>query len=69
MENLIQTMISQAPNLIVAIWMLNNQKEQIKALLDTQQKLIDRLLTYVDNDKAEARQMIVSGVNHATKVN
>lgn len=60
LNQLLQTIISQAPNLIVAIWMLNNQKEQISALLENQNKLIDRLLNYVDNDK-QAAQKVLTG--------
>lgn len=50
LTEILNTVISQAPNLIVAVWMLNNQKEQIKALLENQNKLVDRLLNYVDRD-------------------
>mgnify|MGYP003421578578 CR=1 FL=1 len=54
LTEILNTVISQAPNLIVAVWMLNNQKEQIKALLENQNKLVDRLLNYVDRDKQVA---------------
>lgn len=56
---IINTVVSQAPNLIVAVWMLNNQKEQIKALLENQNKLVDRLLNYVDRDKQMAAAALV----------
>ena len=55
-----QTIITQLPNLGVAVWVLWQQQQTIKSLLDTQQKLIDRLLTYVDNDKATAQKVITS---------
>ncbi len=60
MDNLVQTIITQIPNLGVAVWMLWQQQQTIKSLLDTQQKLIDRLLNYVDEDKQRAQQAVAS---------
>lgn len=51
MDNLVQTIVTQLPNLGVAVWMLWQQQQTIKSLLDNQQQLINRLLEYVDNDK------------------
>jgi hypothetical protein len=59
MDDLVSTIITQLPNLGVAVWMLWQQQQTIKSLLSTQQALIDRLLTYVDNDKSEARNMVL----------
>jgi hypothetical protein len=57
MDQLLSTIITQLPNLAVAIWMLWQQQQTIKSLLATQEKLIDRLLTYVDNDKRQAEEI------------
>lgn len=54
MDNIIETIITQLPNLGVAVWMLWQQQATIKSLLQNQQSLIDRLLTYVDGDKERA---------------
>lgn len=54
MDQLAQTLLTQLPNLAVAIWMLWQQNQTIKSLLSTQERLIDRLLAYVDADKAQA---------------
>jgi len=58
MEATLSTMVQQLPNLAVAIWMLWTQKKTIDSLLDTQTKLIDRLLDYVDVDKARAESAV-----------
>lgn len=50
-SNLLETVVTQIPNLGVAVWMLWQQQQTIKSLLDSQGKLVDRLLNYVDNDK------------------
>jgi len=55
MEQLLTNVLTQFPNLAVAIVMLYWQKMTIEKLLETQTKLIDRLLSYVDNDKAAIR--------------
>jgi hypothetical protein len=57
LDQLIQTLLTELPNLGVAIWMLWQQQQTIKSLLATQEKLIDRLLTYVDNDKEQAEKL------------
>lgn len=51
LDTLIQTIITQLPNLGVAVWMLWQQQQTVKSLLEQQNKLIDRLLNYVDKDK------------------
>jgi len=56
MEQLLQTIVTQLPNLGVAVWMLYQQQMTIKSLLDNQTRLIDRLLQYVDQDKIAVRQ-------------
>lgn len=58
MDNLVSTIVTQLPNLGVAVWMLYQQQQTIKAMLDNQTKLIDRLLTYVDNDKKTVAQVV-----------
>lgn len=58
MNDLLQTVVTQLPNLGVAVWMLWQQQGTIKSLLDNQQKLIDRLLTYVDGDKDRAARIM-----------
>lgn len=63
MENLVSTIITQLPNLGVAVWMLWQQQQTIKAMLDNQTKLIDRLLTYVDNDKQTVREVVAQNTN------
>lgn len=65
MDNLVQTIITQIPNLGVAVWMLWQQQQTIKAMLDTQTKLIDRLLTYVDADKQQVKQIVASSAQGA----
>lgn len=57
MDQLVNTIVTQLPNLAVAIWMLWQQQQTIKSLLATQEKLIDRLLTYVDTDKEQAEKI------------
>lgn len=51
LDTLLQTIVTQLPNLGVAVWMLWQQQQTIKSLLESQGKLVDRLLNYVDNDK------------------
>ncbi len=63
MDNIVSTIITQLPNLGVAVWMLWQQGRTIQAMLDNQTKLIDRLLTYIDNDKAAARQIVTEALN------
>jgi len=57
-DALLQTIISQAPNLLFAIYFIVRQQKTIDALLDNQTKLIDRLLGYVDKDKQAAAQIV-----------
>lgn len=63
MDNIVSTIVTQLPNLGVAVWMLWQQGRTIQAMLDNQTKLIDRLLTYIDNDKAQARQIVTDALN------
>jgi len=58
MEDLLSTIITGLPNLAVALIMLWWQRQTINELMATQQKLIDRLLDYVDNDKQRAQQVL-----------
>lgn len=50
MTDIVQTIITQLPNLGVAVWMLWQQRQTIDSLMVNQTKLIDRLLLYVEND-------------------
>jgi len=49
MDDMLKTMITQLPNLMVAVWMLWQQNQTIKSLLDNQQRLLDRLLSEDDH--------------------
>jgi hypothetical protein len=57
-DQLLTNVITQLPNFAVALVMLWWQKQTIDQLLDNQTKLIDRLLTYVDNDKQAVQRVI-----------
>lgn len=37
-------LLAGAPNLVIAIWMLNKQNEQINTLLESQKWLIEQLM-------------------------
>lgn len=63
MDNLVQTLVTQAPNLLLAVWFIIRQQKTIDALLENQTKLIDRLLGYVDKDKQVAAQVIASSAS------
>lgn len=58
MDQLLTNIITQLPNFAVALVMLWWQKQTIDQLLENQTKLIDRLLTYVDNDKQTVQRVI-----------
>ncbi len=58
MDSLIQGLITSIPNIGVALWMLYQQQQTIKAMLDNQTKLIDQLMTYVTQDKQMVQQMV-----------
>ena len=58
MEQLLTNIITNLPNFAVALVMLWWQKLTIDQLLENQTKLIDRLLTYVDNDKQTVQRVI-----------
>jgi hypothetical protein len=60
MDELIKTIILGAPNLAVALYVLYRQQKTIDALLEAQTKLIDRLLSYVDRDKQNAQEVILT---------
>ena len=57
MDQLVSTIITQLPNLGIAVWMLWQQQQTIKNLLESQSRLIDRLLVYVDEDKKTTLRM------------
>jgi len=54
LDELIKTIILGAPNLAVALYVLYRQQKTIDALLEAQNRLVDRLLAYVDRDKLRA---------------
>lgn len=58
MDQFLTNIITQLPNFAVALVMLWWQKQTIDQLLENQTKLIDRLLTYVDNDKQTVQRVI-----------
>lgn len=58
MDQLLTNVITQLPNFAVALIMLWWQKQTIDQLLENQTKLIDRLLSYVDNDKQTVQRVI-----------
>jgi len=45
MEELVQTLITQLPNIAVAVWVLWQQHQVIKRLLENQERLIERLMS------------------------
>lgn len=45
METILTSLVSQLPNLAVAVWCIYNYQQTIKGLLDQQNKLLDQLLT------------------------
>lgn len=55
MDEFIKGLITQAPNLAIAVVVLYWQKKTIDMLLANQTALIDRLLAYADDDRMEAR--------------
>lgn len=58
MDDLLSQIILGAPNLAVAFYVLWRQQKTIDTLLATQERLIDRLLLYVDNDKQQAQRVL-----------
>lgn len=58
MDAMLQNLITNLPNFAVALVMLWWQKQTIDQLLSVQERLIERLLAYVDNDKREAAQVL-----------
>lgn len=65
MEDLLLNVITNLPNFAVAIIMLFWQRQTIDRLLDTQAKLVDRLLDYVDRDKARVAASMASSAQHS----
>lgn len=61
MEQLVSGIIQNIPNLAVAVWMLWQQNQTITSLLGTQEKLVDRLLAYVENDRREVAALLADG--------
>lgn len=55
MDEFIKGLITQAPNLAIAVVVLYWQKKTIDMLLANQTALIDRLLAYADDDRMETR--------------
>jgi len=45
MDALLQTVLTQLPNLAVAVWCIYNYQQTIRGLLDQQNKLIEQLMT------------------------
>lgn len=62
-DNLLKTVLTVAPNLIFAAWFIMQQGKTIDALLANQTKILDRLLTYVDSEKAKAEAARPTVVN------
>lgn len=60
MDSFVQTIISTAPNLLLAVWFIVRQQKTIDALLENQTKLIDKLLGYVDRDKLTVQRALDS---------
>lgn len=62
METLLTSLLTQLPNLAVAVWCIYNYQVTIKGLLDQQNKLLDQMLqakglksdTLAASDSAEA---------------
>lgn len=44
METILTALLTQLPNLAVAVWCIYNYQQTIKGLLDQQNKLLDKLL-------------------------
>jgi hypothetical protein len=44
MDQLFTSLLTQLPNLAVAVWCIYNYQQTIKGLLDQQNKLLDQLL-------------------------
>lgn len=54
-EQAVLNLVNLLPNFAIGLLMLYWQRQTIDRLLDTQSKLIDRLLQYVDSDKEAFR--------------
>lgn len=44
MDQLFTSLLTQLPNLAIAVWCIYNYQQTIKGLLDQQNKLLDQLL-------------------------
>lgn len=44
MDALVTALLTQLPNIAVAVWCIYNYQQTIKTLLENQQKLLDQLL-------------------------
>ncbi len=67
MDQFLTNIITQLPNFAVALVMLWWQKQTIDQLLENQTKLIDRLLTYVDNDKQTVQHVLDASMPNVSK--
>lgn len=63
MDEFVKTIVTSAPNLMLAVWFILRQQKTIDSLLENQTKLIDRLLGYVDKDKQAVQQVLTQSVN------
>jgi len=55
MDSILTTIITGLPNIAVAIWVIWNDRQTIKALLDVQQKMLESLMALhppQDEDKS-----------------
>jgi len=55
MDELLKTLITGAPNLFVAIWVIWYDKRLIDRFLAQQDKLIDRLLVLLPDPEADSQ--------------
>lgn len=44
MDAIFTTLLTQLPNIAIAVWCISNYQQTIKGLLDQQNKLLDQLL-------------------------
>lgn len=66
MDTILNTLLTQLPNIGVALLMLYWQKQTIDNLLATQTKLIDQLMSYVNKDKETVQQVITASTQAST---
>lgn len=53
-DEFVQQLILNAPNFVIALWVIWRQDVRLDKMLENQSRLIDRLLQYVDSDKQQA---------------